>query len=177
VKNNCASTNRSGDPCRAAPRTGRPFCIFHDPGFARQRRDFTSHGGRASRPPAPGLPGDFTNLLITFEDRTSIQAAIDVLVRLNLFGKIPLNRSSHLLRAISLAVRNFDSAGVVPSSGHSPAHDNDAYWARRSHLDDAIADIARALADDHATTRAEAISDARARVYETCQARDIFARD
>ena len=43
----CQATAASGKPCSAAPRPGRPFCLWHDPEAAEQRRALSRKGGAA----------------------------------------------------------------------------------------------------------------------------------
>lgn len=43
----CQGTNREGGPCSATPRTGKQWCIWHDPTLAEQRRRWNSEAGRA----------------------------------------------------------------------------------------------------------------------------------
>lgn len=43
----CQATAASGQPCSATPRPGRPYCIWHDPDAAEQRRELSRRGGRA----------------------------------------------------------------------------------------------------------------------------------
>jgi hypothetical protein len=173
VKKKCSATNQSGQPCRAWPRTGRDLCLFHDPGFAEQRRANAARGGRISRPPQPGP----TNVCVALSDRTAVQATLDGLLRLQLFGKIPLKRSSHILRTLSLAVRNFDKPIYTGLQGYRQTHAGDDYWDRRNHLDHDLEHIAHALTVDHQNARAEAISDASAKVYEIGKVKQLFTSD
>jgi hypothetical protein len=105
VKKICSATARTGAPCRAAPRIGSTLCIYHDPDFVEERRYHAARGGRKSRP-APTV--DFPDIPFALQDRASLQAVLDAVLRLQLFGKIPLNRSAHILRTLSLAVHSFD---------------------------------------------------------------------
>ena len=56
--------------------------------------------------------GPLHRIPFAIQDRTSLQVVIDGVLRMQLFGKIPLNRSSHILRALSLALRTFETAGA-----------------------------------------------------------------
>jgi hypothetical protein len=44
----CQANARSGQPCGAKPRPGRPFCLWHDPEAEELRRDISRKGGYAS---------------------------------------------------------------------------------------------------------------------------------
>jgi len=41
----CQATAASGKPCSATPRPGRPYCLWHDPEAADQRRELSRRGG------------------------------------------------------------------------------------------------------------------------------------
>ena len=43
----CQATARNGKPCSATPRPGRPYCAWHDPEAAEQRREWSRRGGAA----------------------------------------------------------------------------------------------------------------------------------
>ena len=43
----CRGTRADGAPCRARPLEGRPFCRFHDPELAEERKRAAAMGGRA----------------------------------------------------------------------------------------------------------------------------------
>ena len=43
----CAATNRTGEPCSAQPLPGRPYCRWHDPQLAADRKRWATEGGRA----------------------------------------------------------------------------------------------------------------------------------
>ena len=43
----CQSIARNGKPCSATPRPGRPYCAWHDPEAAEQRREWSRRGGAA----------------------------------------------------------------------------------------------------------------------------------
>jgi hypothetical protein len=73
-KGRCVHVKPDGSGCRALPRTGRPFCTFHDPEVAGERAEGRRRGGvnrsekAATLPPdAPPLPlttvGDVTSAL------------------------------------------------------------------------------------------------------------------
>ncbi len=43
----CQATAASGKLCSATPRPGRPWCLWHDPEAAEQRRELSRKGGVA----------------------------------------------------------------------------------------------------------------------------------
>lgn len=43
----CTGTNRDGTPCSARPQPDRPFCLWHDPERAADRKRWTQNAGRA----------------------------------------------------------------------------------------------------------------------------------
>ena len=42
---NCLATTKTGAPCRAIPRPGRPYCFGHDPELDERRREARRRGG------------------------------------------------------------------------------------------------------------------------------------
>lgn len=43
----CKGHNRAGDPCGADAQPGRPWCLWHDPDRAEERRRWQAEGGKA----------------------------------------------------------------------------------------------------------------------------------
>ena len=41
----CQATAASGKPCSATPRPGHPYCLWHDPAAADERRELSRKGG------------------------------------------------------------------------------------------------------------------------------------
>lgn len=41
----CQAQTKQGQPCGATPRTGQPFCAFHDPGRAAEQAQARRRGG------------------------------------------------------------------------------------------------------------------------------------
>jgi hypothetical protein len=145
----CTGLTAAGNPCRFVARHGRPFCINHDPDYHEQQRDNVLRGARisrAARKAAVPLRLDAIDL----STRAGVQAALDAVIRLELLGRIPERRARNLIRALSVAVRNFD---VVPhwhrEQGRLAGHTAD-YYLRRSHLGRRLEAICRAadLADE-----------------------------
>src|SRR5436309_11042625 len=52
----CPATTATGQPCRAHPRPGRPFCALHDPELAETIAEGRSKGGATPRRPSRRLP-------------------------------------------------------------------------------------------------------------------------
>lgn len=42
----CHATNAAGEPCQAEPLKGGAYCVWHDPGHAEQRREWSLRGGK-----------------------------------------------------------------------------------------------------------------------------------
>ena len=49
----CTATTKAGDPCSAAPRTGRDTCMAHADLETRKAVGFVAEAGAAGRPPKP----------------------------------------------------------------------------------------------------------------------------
>jgi hypothetical protein len=100
----CSATRNDGEPCGFAARRQSGLCINHDPDYAKQQRanvlKGSSHSRQARQQAAMLSPG------IDLFSATGIQAALDLVVRLELAGAISSSRSRNLIRALSLASRN-----------------------------------------------------------------------
>jgi hypothetical protein len=97
-----------GGPCQAPPRSESHYCIFHDPDYDRQHLANARLGGEASgRARQPIRPWD---VLLYVGNAEGVQAVLDNVVRLELLGRISPARSRNILRALSVASRNVQSA-------------------------------------------------------------------
>jgi hypothetical protein len=100
----CSATRNDGQPCGFAARRDSGLCINHDPAYAKQQRanvlKGSSHSRQARKQAAMLSPG------IDLFSATGIQAALDLVVRLELSGAVSSSRSRNLIRALSLASRN-----------------------------------------------------------------------
>jgi hypothetical protein len=64
----CQGTNKQGEPCRARPIKGRPWCLKHDPLLANERRAWERAGGKGKSNTARAakrLPADLQDTLKT----------------------------------------------------------------------------------------------------------------
>lgn len=175
----CHGLTKAGAPCRVPPRRQRDFCFNHDPEFADQQRANVRAAGRASgaaRRKATELPvASFVNLI----DRSGVQAAIDAMFRLELFGKIPPARSRVFVRLLSLAVRNFDNPhAATASTGQAApvraAHDDQAFSASRLGFDEHSSEIVTALDYAELSRRVQEIQDVGSKRSEYLKINDMW---
>ena len=176
----CYGITKSGAACRTPPRKQSVFCFNHDPAFAAQQRRNVSAAGRASGASRRGIPemtnSDFVNLI----DRSGVQAAIDAMFRLELFGKIPAARSRVFVRLLSLAVRNFDRAQSTTPDGQladppRAAHDEQVFTNSRLGFNDYSAGVVSALQNAELSRRVQEIEDIGARRQEYLKTNDMWA--
>lgn len=98
---------RTGQLCGFHARNDRPFCINHDPQARDEHRAQSSRGGKAHRTTAPIIESQ--GLEISLDDRAGIQAILHAVVTAELLGQINPRRSLNIVRALSVATRNFDN--------------------------------------------------------------------
>jgi hypothetical protein len=85
----CSRVKSDGTRCRAKPRPGSTFCIFHDPTLAAKRADGRRRGGINRSRPAATLPPDTPPLpLKTIAD---VVAALGETMNQVRTGKIAVN--------------------------------------------------------------------------------------
>ncbi len=99
----CSGTSRAGHPCAAPPRTGHPYCIFHDPEYRQAQRENSSSGGRASgesrrRAEEAIVPIDLT----TARSRANL---LGYLASGTLTGRISSAKATSLQRTLELVHR------------------------------------------------------------------------
>ena len=124
--NACTALTRHGLPCRFIPPRGAALCINHDPGADTRRA--SARAARASVT-ARRTPSDrLIHTVLSLTDRSSIQAVLDTLIRLELAGRISNDRANIILRACSIAARNFDRAPDTLSGPHPQQHDWFSYF-------------------------------------------------
>jgi hypothetical protein len=137
----CSATTAAGLPCRFPPRLHTTLCINHDPAYREQQarnRQAGIHSATEARVRRASLRT--TTALYSLDewalaDRASIQAILDAVIRLELAGRLPNNRARNLIRAISIAVRNFDTPSLDAGHGRTARHDLARYNHTRRTLD------------------------------------------
>ncbi len=134
--NTCTANSHSGLPCRFRVRPGVAVCFNHDPAQRLARRSAAVNAGRASGAARRAPAALLAETVLALTDRVSIQAVIDAVVRLELAGRIPPARSRNILRALSIAVRNFDRSDLLGDSASS--HRHHAYFDKVRALLDTI---------------------------------------
>ena len=137
----CAATTTAGRPCRFPPRLNSTLCINHDPAYhdqqTRNRQTGVRHAARNRHNHATIRE---TTALYELDawalsDRASIQAVLDAVIRLELAGRIPNSRARNLIRALALAIRNFDTPPASDQLGRVSRHNLSRYHHARRSLD------------------------------------------
>jgi hypothetical protein len=121
VVNNCAGTNRLGKPCGFRIAAGAIYCNSHDPGA-----DVSAHRSRAGKASAVARRYPAHYLIeapIDIHDRAAIQAVLDAVIRLTLFGHLPIDRARIILRACAIASHNFNPTGDTLAGPIPPTYD------------------------------------------------------
>lgn len=135
----CSAKTNAGHPCRFAARKDTGLCINHDPSYKDQQLRNVREGARRSLESRRPLPVPLPGLHLT--SRGSIQALLDLVVRLELTGQLPEARARHLLRALSIATRNLDRGQM--------AHIHREHYAYARHiLDDLVAHFPNSGSED-----------------------------
>jgi hypothetical protein len=143
----CDALTAAGAPCRFPPRLGATRCINHDPVY-RQRQEQNRRAGvrnaATARAHRARLRVDTALYSIdewALADRASIQALLDAVIRLELAGRLPNARARNLIRALGLAIRNFDTP---PKERHKPQaarHNLTRYYHTRRSLDNHLDEL------------------------------------
>ncbi len=135
----CTATTGAGLPCRFPPRRQTGLCINHDPAYRQaqvaNRTTGAAHSTalRIARAHARRSPlGAIDPWALV--DRASVQAMLDGVIRLELAGALPKERARNLLRALSLAARNFDTPPLARDSSRTARHNLGRYRAVRNAL-------------------------------------------
>jgi hypothetical protein len=137
----CTALTASGQSCRFPARRGAAHCINHDPAGraeqALQRQRATEAATRARRLRAELRT---TSALYAFDDwvladRSSIQALLDAVIRMELAGRLPAARARNLLRALAIAARNFDTPRRDGPAAAAARHNLARYHHIRQSLD------------------------------------------
>jgi hypothetical protein len=124
----CTALTRYGNPCHFAARRGTDRCINHERGA-----DTAGAATRASRAAAVARRTPSAQLLdtaLSLTDRASIQAVLDTLIRLELAGRISHDRATIILRACSVAARNFDRSADTLAGPAAQQHDWFPYFEK-----------------------------------------------
>ena len=131
----------SGILCRFSARRGANLCINHDPAYRseqvqqRQRATDAAAHSRKLRAEQRASSAIYNLDEWVLADRSSIQALLDAVIRLELAGRLPNARARNLLRALSIAVRNFDLPPGDTTHGRTSRHNLTRYHHTRQTLD------------------------------------------
>jgi len=132
----CAALTKTGARCTFVARRDSGLCINHDPAYREQQRLNTLKGAAAAAEfRSRAIRADAIDL----SSRIGIQALLDAVIRLEIYGRISPARARTLIRALSLAARNFPPTSERQRrSGQPAAHDAEAYERYRANLDRTI---------------------------------------
>src|SRR5215212_4634152 len=96
----CTATTKEGKPCSAQPRPGRPYCLWHDPDAAAERRRNAAKGGQ-SRSNLARLKRALPTESLAFGD---VQRVLGAVLRDLLAGKLDppvANAAANVARAFA----------------------------------------------------------------------------
>jgi len=103
----CEAPKLDGTPCRSFARTGRPFCLSHDPEFREELLKASRRGGIASHQRQCVPTGEPEIELRTAEDiRKCISGAVDKLAK----GTIDRAVANGIMYGCQIALRAIDVA-------------------------------------------------------------------
>lgn len=126
----CRGLTKKGKPCGFKVRWGFDLCINHDPSLnqklASERAAEVSRRVRAGRI----APRELLGAAMSLNDRTSIQATIDVALRLYLGGHLQREKYRDIIYACSAAARNFDRSGDTLAGPNPQEHEWDEYFVK-----------------------------------------------
>lgn len=123
----CIAITRKGGACRMRPLRDSDYCVSHDP-----RRDAAAAAKRASNAAsiARRKPAELLESVLSLTDRVSIQAFLDIIIRLHLAGHLSEAQAKIALRAASIASQNFDRAHTSLLGPEPQVHEWGAYIDR-----------------------------------------------
>lgn len=135
----CTGLTKAGEACGFSARRESGLCINHDPTYRERQAENTRRGLEAAhaatrkelraRVREPG----FSQFNLTTRER--VQACLDGVIRLEMEGRIPLARSRNIIRACSLAMRNFNPPKHVGVQRYESRHDLERYQEARMWFD------------------------------------------
>jgi hypothetical protein len=137
----CTSLAASGAPCRFPARRDTTLCINHDPANRaaqtqqRQRATSAATRNRKLRAKQRSSSALYNLDAWALADRSSIQALLDAVIRMELAGRLPNVRARNLLRALAIAVRNFDTPPIDTAKGRTSRHNLSRYHHTRHSRD------------------------------------------
>ena len=144
--NRCLGTTRSGRHCGFRVTDGSDFCLNHDPGAdthaAATRASQAAARARAiQQTPSPRL----MELMFALHNREAIQSTLDSIIRLTVADRIDKETASILVRACSVAARNFDRTPDLLSGPKKQQHDPVRYLRRVGAMLETVDPVLREL--------------------------------
>ncbi|MCA9852452.1 MAG: hypothetical protein KC482_02445 [Dehalococcoidia bacterium] len=94
-----------GQPCRAWPRRHTGLCIFHDPDYDPVHRANSARGGSRPRQDQTEVE-DIAHLAVDLTSPSGIQSILDVILRHQLLGHLPVARTNQLIQLLRVAAYN-----------------------------------------------------------------------
>jgi hypothetical protein len=112
-----------------APELGESLCRHHLHPEAAAESAANARAARTARLNAkPSV--ELLEAVVALNDRTSIQAILDQVIRLSLAGRLEPKRARVILQACAIAVRNFDPAPQTLAGPRPQNHDWESYFSR-----------------------------------------------
>lgn len=137
----CRGLTKKGKPCGFKVRWAQDLCINHDPTMnpklASERAAEISRRVRAGRI----APRELLGAAMSLTDRTSIQATMDVALRLYLGGHLKREKYRDIIHGCSAAARNFDQSGDTLEGPKPQEHKWDNYFIKVGSLLDTVAPL------------------------------------
>lgn len=120
----CTAKTRRGNPCRFRVAPGTDRCLNHAEGA-----DTSASATRAAHA-RHGPSKHLLETVLSLTDRSSIQAVLDTLIRLEFSGRISHDRASIIVRACAVAARNFDRTIETLEGPRPTEHDWFPYFQK-----------------------------------------------
>ena len=121
----CIALTAKGSPCRFKTAPDAPYCPNHDP---RNQAALSLQNRANARRLRPGPSSRLLDTSFALTDRLSIAAVMDVVLRLQLSGRISDARARTILRYCQVAARNFDR--IPANTGAREHHEWRPYFQR-----------------------------------------------
>ncbi|MCC6382241.1 MAG: hypothetical protein IT304_07010 [Dehalococcoidia bacterium] len=156
------------------PLVGGTLCLVHDPSRAADQARARAAGGLASGEARRQKlsPADID--WVSLHNRSAVQAVLEGVLRFELLGQLPPERSRLIVRILSAAIRNFGPHPPPGDLGYLP--DMKGYTFHREEFAAAADDILYTVHDAESARQYEAISHESSRRTQRYRDEDNFGR-
>lgn len=168
----CAARNKQGEPCKAYPSLGTPFCLMHNPERADYVQENRRQGGRHRAPYqfAEEVEANLRAIDLHMLTPLGLQASLEAVTRMVLLGRIPRQTAAVIMRFFEVAGRN------IPNLQRPNDATREFYVEHVDHLLYASDLIEDQLEGQRSQERIEQLSDLRSRYEERFRTEDAFGR-